>query len=265
MDGGIKFVHSVSKGSRYNQIYIPKEYEDKFEIGDSVEIRLLKRKNEIYYSRKIELSKFKEKLIKEMFGFLSKYKEIKQIFIFGSFLTRKIDYNDIDIMIIVDKENEKFDKKIYQDLIEEFNLKFHIISVDKDRLNNLLMIDTLIRNAIYSSISNKKIYLLPKRIIDENRIRFELMYSKDVLDVNVNSRMLYDALKRAILIEYFLKGVDLDRNEIEKIIVGLIRNNLYGKIIKDDFINKKEDEKIKKIIKLVLWRIDLILKDGKKE
>ena len=264
MDGEIKFVHNVSKGSRYNQIYIPKEYEDRFEIGDKVEIRLLGKKSDLFYSRKIELSKFKKRLVKEIFSFLSKYKEIKQVFIFGSFLTKNIDYNDIDLMLIIDKEKEEFDKKIYDELIEEFNLKFHVISVDKDRLNNLLMVDTLIRNAIYSSISNKKIYLLPKRIIDENRIRFELMYSEDVLNVNVNSKMLYDALKRAVLIEYFLKGVDLDRNEVEKIIVSLIRNNLYGKIIKDDFINKKEDEKIKKIIKLVLWRINLILKDGKK-
>src|SRR3989344_8304572 len=103
----MKFVHKISQGSKFNQIYVPREAEKEFEVGDLVEVKLLKKKIGLYYSQKsIELSKFKGKLINEIFAFLSENKKIKQVFIFGSFLTKKIDYNDIDILVIAEKEDE---------------------------------------------------------------------------------------------------------------------------------------------------------------
>src|SRR3989344_3610911 len=100
----MQFIHKVSKGRRFNQIYIPRGLESIFEAGDLVEVKLIKKKVELFYSRKIEINEFKNKLIREIISFLSRFKDIKQIFMVGSFLTKKIDYNDIDLLIISNKD-----------------------------------------------------------------------------------------------------------------------------------------------------------------
>jgi len=133
MKNEIKFIHHVTKGSRYNQIYIPKEYKREFNAGDSVEVRLLS-KNKIFASKNVKLSSFKRLLIEEIFDFLSKRFEIGQIFIFGSFLTMDAEYNDIDIMVVVDEEKENLERQIYDELLKKFNLKFHVICIEKDKL-----------------------------------------------------------------------------------------------------------------------------------
>ena len=43
-----EFIHKISKGSRFNQIYIPKEASN-FEVGDIVKVILLGKKQELYY------------------------------------------------------------------------------------------------------------------------------------------------------------------------------------------------------------------------
>ena len=61
-----KFIHNVSKGSRFNQIYIPKSVEKKFEVGDTVEVKLIKKKK-LIFTHNVTLSAFKKKLIEEVF------------------------------------------------------------------------------------------------------------------------------------------------------------------------------------------------------
>ncbi|MBI2449560.1 nucleotidyltransferase domain-containing protein [Candidatus Pacearchaeota archaeon] len=258
----LKFIHRVSKGSRFNQIYVPKRIESDFEVGDMVEVRLLKKKIELYSSPNLpRISKFKEKLIRDIFSFLSGYGEIRQIFIFGSFLTKHIDYNDIDILILIEKDNQKFEKKIYNELIEEFNLKFHVICIEKDKLRELLKISPLIRNIIYFSISNKKIEDLPEIEINKNSIKFILMFPEDVLDIDVNSRMLYDALKRVFLIYNFIKKLDISSYEIDKKMINLIGMDLYESIRRDAIITKEKKEIIKNIIKKKIKFINNLLKN----
>jgi len=246
----MKFVHKISQGSKFNQIYVPREAEKEFEVGDLVEVKLLKKKIGLYYSQKsIELSKFKGKLINEIFAFLSENKKIKQVFIFGSFLTKKIDYNDIDILVIAEKEDEIFEKRLYNDLIEEFNLKFHVIFIPESKLNNLLKINPLIRSMIYCCVSNKKMEALPEIEIDEKNIKFSLMLPKDVLDVDVNSRMLYDSLRRVLLIEFFIKKEDKSLFELDQMIIISLGENLYDTIRKDSIVSRFSQDKIKEIIR----------------
>jgi hypothetical protein len=75
-----------------------------FEVGDKVEVRLISKQNNLYYSKNLtKLSEFKENLVKDIFLILSDFKQIQQPFIIGSFLTENIEFNDIDILIITDK------------------------------------------------------------------------------------------------------------------------------------------------------------------
>ncbi|MBS3092419.1 hypothetical protein J4466_03290 [Candidatus Pacearchaeota archaeon] len=259
----IKFIHKVSKGSRFNQIYIPSSMEEFFEVGDLVEIRLVNKKIRVYYSKNTKkLGSFKEKLIQNIFSFLIKFREINQIFIIGSFLTKKEDYNDIDIIIVSEKANEK---QIYNDLIKKFELKFHIIILPRDKLNHLLKICPLTRSMFYYFISNMPFEInngdkLNKSEIDKKHIKFLLMMPEDLLKINLNSRVFYDAIRRLITINRFLENKELNPLEIEAELKELMGDSLFNYIKNNEALEDKIVEKLRNIIKNKLDKINKILK-----
>ena len=258
----IKFIHKVTKGSRFNQIYIPKEAELEFEVGDLVEVKLLQKKIQLYYSKKLhKLSEFKEKLIRDIFIFLSEFKEIEQVFVLGSFLTKEIDYNDIDILVISNKQTEG---KIYQKLIKKFNLKFHIIVVNKEKLKEVLKICPLTRSMLYYFVSNKPIQEFPKKEFDKNHIKYLLMLPEDVLEVELEDRIYYISLRRLISIEYFLKENEMAPDKIDGIIENLIGKQKLEIFKSNDILDSKLLNEIKNIIKTKLNIVYKLIKNGKK-
>jgi len=255
----IKFVHRVSKGSRFNQIYVPKEYEQAFHVGDIVQVMLLEKKTKLYYSKNLrKLSEFKEKLIKDIFSQLSKFKEIKQVFIFGSFLTKKADYNDIDIFLISD--NEDIDKQVHENLTDKFNMKFHVIALNEENLKHQLKISPMIRSMFYYFVSNKTFSIPKDREVDINHIKYLLMFPEDLLEVSLDEgKVYYDTLRKLFAIEYFLRNEDiapdLIDSELEKLIdkkkLDFIKENraLDKNLLKE--INTIMKDKIKLIYKLL--------------
>lgn len=258
------FTHRVSKGSRYNQIYVPKEYEKEFENGDIVEVRLLKKQNKLYYSKSLKkLTPFKEKLIKEIFSELKIFKEIKQVFVFGSFLTKKADYNDIDILLVSDKE--EIDREVHERLTDKFNLKFHVVSFTKEKLDSQLKKNPLVRSMFYYSISNKNIENLPQAEVDENQIRFLLMFPEDLLEVSLEEgRIYYDVLRKLITMEHFLKRNEIAPDLIDKELKKLIDKKKLEFIKENNSLNEKIQKELELIIKEKIKLIYRLMKNGEK-
>lgn len=266
----IQFIHKISKGSKFNQIYIPKEMEADFEVGDSVEVKLLKKKEKLYYSQNLKkLSDFKEKLIKEVFSILNKFNEINQIFIAGSFLTQKIDYNDIDLIVVINKnKNEKLEENIYNELIEKINLKFHIIAIQEDKLHFLEKNCPLTKSMFYYYISNKEFNPSAERNIDKNHIKFLLMMPEDLLEINIGSKKFYDNIRRLITIKRFLEDKELNpkkiNNELE-LILNKIGTDVISILKNNEQIDEKIIKKLREIIKNKLKDIKNFLnKNGQK-
>ena len=254
----MKFVHRVSKGSKFNQIYIPREMENVFDIGDLVEVKLLEKSLKLYYSNNLlKLTEFKEKLIREIFSFLSKFKEIEQIFVVGSFLIQKIEYNDIDIIIIMD--NKKLEEIVYNKLVDKFNLKFHLITITKNSFYYLKQVCPLTRSMFYYGVSNKEFEILPRKT-DKKHINFLLMMPEDLLEINVNSRVFYDNIRRLITIERFLEGKDEDPIKVDNELKILTGDILFGYIKNNDNLDIKEMKKLREIIKMKLGKINKLLK-----
>jgi len=247
----MQFIHKVSKGSRFNQIYIPRGMESIFEAGDLVEVKLIKKKVELFYSRKIEINEFKNKLIREIISFLSRFKDIKQIFMVGSFLTKKIDYNDIDLLII---SNKDLGEEIYDKLADKFSLKFHVISIQEAKFKELTETDPLTRSMLYYSVSNIKFHI-PKARFDKNHIDFLLMMPKDLLKININSRAYYDSIRRLTAIERFLDNKEINPKDVDEEIEILIGKS-FRKIKENEEINEKDRENLKKIIKNKIKKIE---------
>jgi predicted nucleotidyltransferase len=247
----IRFIHKVSKGSRFNQIYIPSEKEKEFEPGDLVEIKLLKKNIKIHYSKNLEkLTRFKEKLIEEIFSFLARYKEIKQIFIFGSFLTQKIDYNDIDILILTQKKEGGLDSKIYDHLINIFNLKFHVIFFNEKKLKGLLEICPLTRSMLYSYVSNKEFKIPKETKINYNHIKFLLMMPEDLLKVNLDYGIeYYNALRKLFVIENFLVGKEIPPNEVGSYLEKLMDKGKLELLKRNEIMDENILKEVKGIIR----------------
>jgi len=241
-------MHRVSKGSRFNQIYIPKEMEKTFEVGDMVKVELVKKKTEVF-TENIKLSEFKERLIREVFSFLSRF-NIKQIFFIGSFLSQKIDYLDIDILIIAD---ENLEKQVYEKLSDKFNLKFHLITIPENRFKTLAEICPLTRSMLYSYASNKK-FILPSQRIDKNHIKFLLMMPEDLLKIKSGSRTFYDSIRRLITIEMFLDKKDLNSEKINSELKSLL--GIFFEYSKEN--NEINEEIIKKFRKIITLKINSI-------
>ncbi|MFA5857406.1 MAG: hypothetical protein WC867_08650 [Candidatus Pacearchaeota archaeon] len=253
----LKFIHRVSKGTRFNQIYIPKEMITQFEAGDLVEVTLLEKSTSLYSSPKLgKLSEFKINLIKEIFSELKKYKEIKQVFIIGSFLTQKHDFNDIDIIIISDKDIEK---EVYKTLMDKFELKFHILIISENNFKTLQKFCPIHRSMLYYFISDKK-FSLPKDIeLNKDHIRFLLMMPEDLLNINLNSRVFYDSIRRLLTIEKFLENISLDPLEINKEIKNLLGDSLATNLRQNGSIDKEIIKKLREVIKSKLNLINKLL------
>lgn len=258
------FVKRVSKGSRFNQIYISKDMEKIIEVGDLVQVTLLKKHVELCYRKVKKLSDFKEYLIKNVFTALQRFDEIKTVFIVGSFLFETVDYNDIDIVLIVDKGRKESEKYIEDYLIEKFSQRFHILSFSEAKLKDLLETDPLTRAMFTSYISSKKIKLDYKRIIDEKHIKFLLMMPEDLLEINLSSKIFHDNIRRLMTIERFLKNESLDRAFISSNVKKLISMNLLNKMRNNLEINDNEMQILRKILKEKMVLIRRMIKNGKK-
>lgn len=257
----IIFKKKVSKGSKFNQVYIPREMENIVEVGDLVQVRLLKKKTELYYKNQKKLSNFKEYLITNIFSNLQRFNEIKAIFIVGSFLHEDI-YNDIDIIIISNKENKNLEKDIENLLTKKFNQKFHVLLFKEEKLRTLIEKDPLIRTMFNNYISNKKINLNYKRTIDKKHIKFLLMMPEDLLELEMPSKIFYDNLRRLISIEQFLINEELDRIFILNRLKKEIKGDLLSKLKNNELISNEETNSLRKLIKEKIKNISKIIKNG---
>jgi len=258
----VVFEKKVSKGSKFNQIYIPKEFGMVIEVGDLVQIRLLEKHESLYYKNQgKKLSDFKEYLIKKIFSYLQKFSEIKTVFIVGSFLYETI-YNDIDVIIIADKEEKISEKTIEDLLIKTFNQKFHVLLFDEEKLRTLIEKDPITRIMLKNYISNKKIDFDYKRKIDENHIMFLLMMPEDLLELKLPSKIFYDNMRRLIAIEEFLKDKDLEREELLNKLKKDINIQLLDKIKNNEEVNNKGLKILREFIKKKINNIKKIMKNG---
>ncbi|MBW2988957.1 hypothetical protein KY358_01425 [Candidatus Woesearchaeota archaeon] len=250
------FRKKVSKGSRFNQIYIPKCLENRISVGDEVEVRLVKKHIGLYYSRGLgKLSAFKENLIRDIFSFLESFDKILNIFVVGSFLSMKIDYNDIDIVIITEEREDGIEEQVYGKLIDKFNLKFHILNIGRKKLEYLLKACPLTRAMFSLYVSNKDVNLEKKKIIDKNHLSFLLMMPEDLLEIRLSSRVFFDNLRRLIVIEMFLDDKSLELEDVSSELSDLIGKRLYQRMKDNLEVEERVVGDMRAVIKAKLIRI----------
>lgn len=262
----IGFQKAVSKGGRFNQIYVPRRMERLIEVGDEVEVRLVRKNDKLFYSKGLKkLSEFKEGLIKDVFSFLDENHNLSRIFAVGSFLTEKISYNDIDLVLIAAKRNGNFEETVYNKLIEKFNLKFHVLVIDEKRFEHLLKICPVTKSMFSQFVCNKSVEIPDEVLIDKNHIKFLLMMPRDLLEIKLSSRVFFDNLRRLVTIERFLRNKSLDITAINNEVGDLLNNQLYKKLRNNEEIEEKSVGLLRKTIKAKLAIIEKLVENGEKQ
>jgi len=223
----MELIGKVSKGSRMDQIYIPKNRSG-FGIGNYVVIKPVEDENEIktyankfYFYSVRGIEPIKIKIISEVMqiicNFFNKY---ENIFIIGSFLDKGFSFNDMDILIITEEKISS--DLINKDIERKLGIKTHIILMSNKEFIQGLGTDPLYQMALSKCISkNRFLYNIP-HIINYKLLDLHLLKSKTLIDnfdiLSGNEK--YNLVRNAIAISLYLNSKKISReavdNEIKK-------------------------------------------------
>ena len=234
------FTRQVSRGSRFNQIYVPKEMNETFGPGDEVEIRLIKKAT-LRTEKNVILSKERRDLADQILKFFSERK-IKAL-IFGSFVKSK-NFRDIDIMITSNMNKEQEIK--FQETFGGFT---HLIKIPENKLAGLYERCPITKSMLEAFISNFSINFSGKRKIDKNHIKYLLMMPEDILEFELDSRLYYDNLRKLFTIEYFLKDKKSKSELRNRIIEKSLGVDLAKRMSENDLLTNAEYIKVKDVIR----------------
>lgn len=259
----IRFRAKVSKGSKFSQIYVPKNVE--VGAGDLVEVRLVEKRVSLYSHDVKELPVFKQKIIESAVRISLKH-GAEDVFVVGSFLSGGVEYRDIDVLLIVKDagDRERISSNILSELIHEIPLKFHVFAVWRSELDALLKSCPLTRSMIERYISTMVVPKKIDKVVDEKRIFQLLMLPEDCLDVDVESRTLFDCLRRVFIIESFLLGNNIAAVDIIKVMEMSVGKSIVGFLRNNNIINGVIRENIRNVLRKKIVRIKELVRRGKK-
>ena len=265
----MEIVSRISKGSKMDQIYIPKNRAG-LNIGDYVIVRLisleeqeqLKKQGEnlmksfLYGINKIEPIKIE--VISRIFGILAKF-QFENVIITGSFLEKGFNFNDIDLMLISKEQDHGKKEAIESQIVNLIGIKPHILMLSKKTLISGLETDPIYESMISRCISRERIVFNYKRQILPRLLDLQLLKSKDLIKnyQEYNGKEKEYLVKNLVSISLFLEGKRIKQDEIARKIkaelktrLEEIRENTAGKEFERNY-EKLYKETFNKILKEV--------------
>ena len=239
----LEIISRISKGSKIDQIYIPKN-RSWFETGNYVLVKPLAQ-NEIS-GRDIEkpfiygvskISPIKIEIIKSIFSLINKNFCPDNVIITGSFLEEGFKFNDIDILIVDEKKQDY--KELKHVLEEKIGINIHILSLTSSELREGVSSDPLYENMLSKFISCKRIILNIKRKILPKLLDLHLLKSKSIIDNFdiLNGSEKYYLTKNMIAISLFIESKKVSNESINKEIKNKLK--VEADDIKKNMIDKE--------------------------
>ena len=237
----MKLIAKVSKGSRMDQIYIPKN-RNGFAVGSYVILKPVsaeKAEDNPYFYNVKEIEPIKLELANEVFKIIDTETEnYDNIIITGSFLEKGFNFNDIDLLLIT---NSKLDESGLKQKIEETTkIKVHLIILNNASLIKGLSADPLYHMMLGRCIAKKRFVFNVKRELNYKILDLHLLKSKtliDNFDILSGSEKYY-LISNMIAIFLFLQYKKIEPETVDKEIVELFNINNVS-IIKNNMIDKK--------------------------
>jgi len=254
-----ELVKKISKGTRFNQIYLQKSEGLGFESGKTVIIRALAdaiAKELPIFEYNVKLNSLKKEIVKTIFKIIDNNGSYDNIIITGSFLDEGFNFEDIDIIII----NPKIDKSALKDSIRQsIGIAPHLILIDSESFNKGIRRDPLFRLMVDRYVSIKRAifhkdkkanYKLLDIYLIKNR---NLVDGYDLLSIKQRKKLLRDFISIKLFVDDKEVTIKNIKNEIERIFGNEVIEKLfyYGDgEAKQEFIAnlKKEFNKLEKRI-----------------
>lgn len=264
----MELVGKISKGTKMDQIYISKQRTPGFEIGESVLIKPIKAisgKESIsrYNYNIISIEPVKNIIINDIFR---SFLHFDNIIIGGSFLEKGIHFEDIDI-ILVSEKNINLGK--IKDMLEnKIGLKIHLICLNYRDLFIGYNSDPLFQTLLSRYISKERVIFKKNIKINYKLLDLYLLESKLLIDnfYFLSGREKYKLVRNLIGIKLFIESKNLSLIEVNKEIEKSFGKGIIVKI-KDNMLEEKYFLiKYKKIYFELFNKImDGIKKEGKNE
>ena len=234
----VELIGKVSKGSKMDQIYIPKNRES-IPVGSYVVVKLLTtEKQEIKpYFYNVSIEPIKVEIIKNIMQIIDKNTSNENIIITGSFLEKGFQFNDIDIIII--------GGNIKEGILEDYlGIRVHIISMTNNALIKGLETDPLYNLMLSKCVSKKRVIYNIKRKINYKLLDLHLLKSKINNFEFLKGKEKYEVVRNLIAIKTFITKKEVSRAKVDSEI-----NKLFGlEEIKENLIDKNDfTKKYKKI------------------
>ena len=217
----------ISKGTLMDQIYVPKERPLGFELGTPVVIKPLAEEEEIkfvYYN----IDRLESVKIIMMQKIFSELNFADNVIITGSFLENGFQFNDIDIILIDNKQIDA--KKLERHLNRIFDLEFHIISLNYNALLKGLQTDPLYQAMLSRYVAKKKLIFRYKNKINYKILDLHLLKSRPLIENfdYLTGNQKYGMARNLISIFLFLDNKKISNEVIDYNIKKLLKEDLIS-------------------------------------
>lgn len=234
----MEIMSRISKGTKMDQVYIPKNRPG-FSVGSYVVLKPLKVEKTLekpYFYNVPALEPIKVELITEIMRIIDTQCTYENIIITGSFLDKGFTFNDIDVLII---SNEMIDTHILKQALEEHTgIETHIIVVSNKTLVQGLATDPLYSMMLSKCVAKKRLIYKVKQMINYKILDLHLLKSKVLLD---NFEMMdgnekYYLVRNMVAIFLHLQkrkitkdGVDREIHQLFNVTATEIKKNMLEK------------------------------------
>ncbi len=256
-------IGKISRGSRMDQVYIPKERVPGFEVGATVLIQPVveKAKPALYYYGIKYLEPVKVAIIEDVFSYL---KHADNVIVAGSFIEEGFDFEDIDVIVVTEESIDG--KSIESHFKIALGIKAHIIALNFKTLLKGISTDPLFQMLTGKFVSRERVIFKTKNVINYKLLDLHLLKS-ELLITNfyfLTGREKYKFVRNLFAIILFL-----DENAISSESVDKEINRCFGKNsirnIKENLVDKSFLAKYKKLYENMFRRIMKGVKNGPKQ
>ena len=237
----MEIVAKISKGSKMDQIYIPKNRPG-LSIGSYVRIQPLETKQETtpyHFYHVPVLEPLKLQLIDQIVAIIdnavSKYENL--LFV-GSFLEPGFSFHDIDILLITEERAPI--TFIQHKALHDLHVNLDLLVLDTKTLLRGLATDPLYQMMLSKCVSKKRFLYHAKKEINYKPLDLHLLQSKALL-LNFDTltgNQKYALARNMLAIQLFLQSKKITKEQVDKSLC-VVFNLKTVQQLKDNVLDKK--------------------------
>jgi predicted nucleotidyltransferase len=236
-------VAKISRGTRMDQVYLPKERGPGLEVGTAVLVEPVRGKAAIrpfYYNVK-KLEPIKVAILETIFSYLESF---ENVIVAGSFLEEGFNFDDVDIIVVTREKANR--KRIEEHFQRAIGVKTHIIAMDFKTLLKGIGTEPLFAMLVSQFVSRKRAIFNTRRTLNYKVLDLDLLESHTLLDNvgELTGNEMYKLTRNMVAVHLFVNGKKLSADAVNREIesyfgkgsVKLIKNTMVGR---DFFVKYK--------------------------